>query len=63
VQAGVESLETRARLTGGSSSDAIYRMVADAVREHVENPWAFMRGLARIVSNPARGWPSRLLIN
>jgi 2-polyprenyl-3-methyl-5-hydroxy-6-metoxy-1,4-benzoquinol methylase len=122
VQAGVESLETRARLTGGSSSDAIYRMVADAVRsrgirgprlvdvgcgsgalwplfsaqfssycgidavrhhgfpssgefrqadfdrsdwsvdanvadlvvslatiEHVENPWAFMRGLARIV--------------
>ena len=31
VQAGVESLETRARLTGGSSSDAIYRMVADAV--------------------------------
>jgi hypothetical protein len=24
-------------------------MVADAVREHVENPWAFMRGLARIV--------------
>jgi SAM-dependent methyltransferase len=121
VQAGVESLETRARLTGGSSSDAIYRMVADAVGsrgirgarlvdvgcgsgalwpflqhqfsnycgidavrydgfpssgefrhadfdrsdwsvdanvadlvvsletiEHVENPWAFMRGLARI---------------
>ena len=32
VQAGVESLETRARLTGGSSSDAIYRMVGDAVR-------------------------------
>ena len=121
MQAGVESLETRARLTGGSSSDAIYRMVADAVRsrgirgarlvdvgcgsgalwpflqqqfssycgidaarydgfpssgdfrqadfdrsdwsvdanvadlvvsletiEHVENPWAFMRGLVRI---------------
>jgi hypothetical protein len=32
VQAGVESLETRARLTGGPSSDAIYRMVAEAVR-------------------------------
>ena len=121
MQAGAETLEVRARLTGGSSSDAIYRMVASAIRargihggrlvdvgcgkgalwsllrdqfssywgmdavryggfpssgefqqadfdrsewpinanvadlvvsletiEHVENPWAFMRGLARI---------------
>lgn len=93
VQAGVESLETRARLTGGSSSGALWPFLQhqfssycgiDAVRydgfpssefrqadfdrsdwsvdgnvadlvvsletiEHVENPWAFMRGLARIV--------------